>query len=117
MPSRTSSVMGRDRASTPRTVSRRSRSREPSPMPPLAAQFASHGWEVIAVDVQQGVVDSINAGLSHVEAEPGLADLVSQAHAAGRLRATVDGTAAARGADVVVIIVPVMLDAGGRPDF
>ncbi|HKB27532.1 MAG TPA: nucleotide sugar dehydrogenase [Candidatus Limnocylindrales bacterium] len=84
---------------------------------PLAAQFASHGWEVIAVDVQQGVVDSINAGLSHVEAEPGLADLVSQAHAAGRLRATVDGTAAARGADVVVIIVPVMLDAGGRPDF
>jgi len=27
---------------------------------PLCAQFASHGWHVIAVDVQQAVVDSIN---------------------------------------------------------
>jgi nucleotide sugar dehydrogenase len=84
---------------------------------PLAAQFASHGWAVIAVDVQQGVVDSINAGRSHIDAEPGLADLVSQAHAAGRLRATLDSAAAARAADVVVIIVPVMLDAAGAPDF
>jgi nucleotide sugar dehydrogenase len=84
---------------------------------PLAAQFASHGWDVIAVDVQQSVVDSINAGRSHIGAEPGLADLVRQAHVAGRLRATTDGTAAAREADVVVIIVPVMLDADARPDF
>ena len=84
---------------------------------PLAALFASHGWDVIAVDVQQGVVDSINAGRSHIDAEPGLADLVSEAHLAGRLRATIDGAAAAREADVVVIIVPVMLDAEGQPDF
>ncbi len=84
---------------------------------PLAAQFASHGWGVVAVDVQQRVVDSINAGRSHVDGEPGLADLVSEAHAAGRLRATTEGAAAAREADVVVIIVPVMLDAEAQPDF
>ena len=62
---------------------------------PLCGQFAGHGWTVIAVDVQQTVVDAINAGESHVTEEPGLAELVRSAHAAGRLRATTDGAAAA----------------------
>src|SRR5262249_14343874 len=84
---------------------------------PLCAQYADHGWHVIAVDVQQEVVDAINAGRSHVGDEPGLAELVSTAHAAGRLRATTDGTAAARAADVVVVIVPVMLDDAQQPDY
>jgi len=53
---------------------------------PLAAQFASHGWSVIAVDIDPTVVESINAGRSHVGDEPGLAELVADAHAQGRLR-------------------------------
>jgi nucleotide sugar dehydrogenase len=84
---------------------------------PLCAQFASHGWRVVAVDVQQAVVDAINEGRSHVEEEPGLAELVAEAHAAGRLRATTDGAEAAREADVVVLIVPVMLDDEQQPDY
>jgi nucleotide sugar dehydrogenase len=84
---------------------------------PLAAQFASHGWHVTAVDVQQAVVDAINQGRSHVEEEPGLAELVRSAHASGRLGATTDGAAAARDADVVVLIVPVMLDDEQQPDY
>ena len=84
---------------------------------PLAAQFADHGWRVIAVDVQQAVVDAINEGRSHVHEEPGLAELVRDAHAGGRLRATTDGAAAAREADVVVLIVPVMLDDEKQPDY
>jgi len=84
---------------------------------PLAAQFAGHGWNVIAVDVQEAVVAAINEGRSHIGEEPGVADLVADAHAAGRLRATTDGTAAARAADVVVLIVPVMLDAAQQPDY
>jgi nucleotide sugar dehydrogenase len=84
---------------------------------PLAAQFADHGWHVIAVDVQQSVVDAINEGRSHVAEEPGLAELVATAHTGGRLRATTDGAAAAREADVVVLIVPVMLDDEQQPDY
>jgi nucleotide sugar dehydrogenase len=84
---------------------------------PLAAQFADHGWHVIAVDVQQDVVDSINEGRSHVEEEPGLAELVGKAHTGGRLRATTDGAEAARASDVVVLIVPVMLDDTHQPDY
>ncbi|MGZ8438798.1 MAG: nucleotide sugar dehydrogenase, partial [Candidatus Limnocylindrales bacterium] len=84
---------------------------------PLAAQFASHGWQVTAVDVNEDVVVAINEGRSHVGEEPGLVESVAAAHAAGRLRATTDGTAAARAADVVVIIVPVMLDERHQPDY
>ncbi|HEY6057477.1 MAG TPA: nucleotide sugar dehydrogenase, partial [Candidatus Limnocylindrales bacterium] len=84
---------------------------------PLAAQFGSHGWSVVAVDVQEAVVAAINEGRSHVGEEPGLADLVRSVHAAGRLRATLDGASAAREADVVVLIVPVMLDDEQQPDY
>jgi nucleotide sugar dehydrogenase len=84
---------------------------------PLAVQFAGHGWDVTAVDVQPAVVDSINAGKNHVTEEPGLTEGVASAHAAGRLRATLDGAAAAATADVVVLIVPVMLDDEQQPDY
>ena len=83
---------------------------------PLAAQFASHGWSVIAVDIDKSVVAAINDGRSRLDEEPGVAGLVASAHGEGRLRATTDGAAAAREADVVVLIVPVMLDAESRPD-
>ncbi len=84
---------------------------------PLAAQFATHGWTVIAVDVNPAVIEAINAGRSHVGEEPGLAEMVATVHAEGRLRATLDAAAAAREADVVVLIVPVMLDAEHQPDY
>ena len=84
---------------------------------PLAAQFASHGWHVIAVDINESVVAAINEGRAHVAEEPGLAERVAAAHAAGLLRATTDGGAAARDSDVVVLIVPVMLDARQQPDY
>ncbi len=84
---------------------------------PLAAQFATHGWTVIAVDVNPAVVEAINAGRSHVGEEPGLAEMVAAVHAEGRLRATLDAAAAARDADVVVLIVPVMLDQEHQPDY
>jgi nucleotide sugar dehydrogenase len=84
---------------------------------PLAAQFATHGWHVIAVDVNPAVVDAINAGQSHVGEEPGLAEMVAAVHEEGRLRATLDAAEAARDADVVVLIVPVMLDERHQPDY
>lgn len=83
---------------------------------PLAARFASHGWQVIAVDIDPRVVDAINAGRSHVTDEPGLDDLVATAHREGRLRATLGAAAAARASDVVVLIVPIMLDEAHHPD-
>jgi len=84
---------------------------------PLAVQFARHGWDVTAVDTNPNVVATINEGRSHVAEEPGLAEGVAEVHAAGRLHATTDAAAAAREADVVVLIVPVMLDDAQQPDY
>ena len=84
---------------------------------PLAAQFAGHGWSAIAYDISEAVVAAINEGRSHLVEEPGVAELVATTHAAGRLRATTDGVAAARVADVVVLIVPVKLDDAHQPDY
>jgi UDP-N-acetyl-D-mannosaminuronic acid dehydrogenase len=72
---------------------------------------------VVAVDVNPDVVAAVNAGRAHVPEEPGLAERVAAAHAAGRLRATTDGTVAARESDVLVLIVPVMLDEAQQPDY
>ncbi|MGD0862234.1 MAG: nucleotide sugar dehydrogenase [Candidatus Limnocylindrales bacterium] len=84
---------------------------------PLAVQFARHGWDVTAVDVNPDVVAAVNAGHSHVTEEPGLAEGVAEVHAAGRLLATTDAAAAVRQADVAVLIVPVMLDDAHQPDY
>jgi nucleotide sugar dehydrogenase len=84
---------------------------------PLAVQFARHGWNVTAVDVNLDVVAAINEGRSHVAEEPGLAEGVAEVHAAGRLHATADAAAAVREADVAVLIVPVMLDDAQQPDY
>jgi nucleotide sugar dehydrogenase len=84
---------------------------------PLAVQYADHGWSVVAVDVEQAVVDAINAGRSHLDREPALEARVGDARAAGLLHATRDAESAAREADVVVLIVPVLLDDEQQPDY
>ena len=84
---------------------------------PLAAQYAGAGWNVIGVDIQQSVVDTLNEGRVHFAEEPGLAERIEAAHAGGRFRATTSHADATRDADVVVIIVPVMLSDAKEPDY
>ena len=85
---------------------------------PLAAQFAQTGQHVIGCDISPEVVTSVNAGHSHVKEEPGLEELVRDAVGAGRLTATTNTTEAVRKSNVVVIIVPVMVDeASHEVDF
>jgi nucleotide sugar dehydrogenase len=83
----------------------------------LAAQYASHGWSVVVVDLQQPLVEAINAGDSHPGEEPGLAQLIREAHTSGRLRATTDGGSIAAEVDVIVLAVPVALDDEEQPDY
>ena len=84
---------------------------------PLAAQIAGKGHIVLGADLQQSVVDSVNAGRSHIAEEPGLDEAVRKAVSGGALRATTDTTEAARAADVAIVIVPVVVDAAKRPDY
>lgn len=84
---------------------------------PLAAHFAAKGRTVIGCDVLPAVVESVNAGRSHIEEEPGLAEAVAQAVGRGRLTATLDTPGAVAQSDIVILIVPVIADREHHVDF
>ncbi len=68
----------------------------------LAASMADIGHQVTAVDIDEAIVETINAGRTPIH-EPGLENLIAE-HAGGRLEATTD-YAAMRDADLVFVAV------------
>src|SRR5438034_3820910 len=84
---------------------------------PLAVQYAQHGRRVIGCDSNPEVVETVNAGKSHVREEPGLATEVARLVGSGFLSATGRTTDAVSSADVVVVIVPVVVDALHEVNF
>jgi len=84
---------------------------------PLAAQFAESGHHVVGVDINPDTVASINAGREPFPGEANLQDYLTRLVADGALRATTDYGEAVPGADAVVVVVPLFVDADGQPDF
>ncbi|MDR2348923.1 MAG: hypothetical protein LBD90_10010, partial [Bifidobacteriaceae bacterium] len=85
---------------------------------PLAAQFASMGHQVVGVDVNAALVDSVNAAREPFPGEGGLQDKLAQLVPTGALRATTDYAEAIPGAEAVVVVVPLFVnDATWQPDF
>src|SRR5947209_1859635 len=84
---------------------------------PLAIQFAQQGRRVIGCDVNPKVVEMINSGQSHVQEEPELVAAVASAVASGALSATLNTTEAVQQAGIVVVIVPVVIDANQEVNF
>jgi nucleotide sugar dehydrogenase len=84
---------------------------------PLAVQFADKGHHVIGADVDQRVVDLVNAGEEPFPGEHQLAEKLAAAVKDGRLRATTDTSAAVAESEAVVLVVPLFVDAEGVPDF
>lgn len=84
---------------------------------PLAAVFAERGARVIGVDISPDVVGQINKGECPVPNEPGLTEMLKANVAKGGLSATTDGVVAARESDVMVILVPCLLDSDNNPDL
>jgi len=76
--------------------------------------FASEHHDVIGFDMNQGVVEALNSGRSHIEGvhSADLARLIAD----GRFRATTDPSEIA-GSDVVVIAVPTPLTKDRKPDL
>jgi nucleotide sugar dehydrogenase len=84
---------------------------------PVAAWYAVRGHHVTGCDIDAAVVAAVNRGHNPIGHEPGLTDQVRTAVTAGRLRATTDTAAAVAAAEVVVVLVPLDVDAARRPDF
>ncbi len=79
-----------------------------------AACFARRGHDVVGIEPNETKVEAINAGRTAVN-EPGLNDVVADVVAAGRLRATTDGTPLVASADVSLICVGTPTAADGSP--
>lgn len=84
---------------------------------PLAAVYAEHTGAVTGVDIDERVVERVNAGDSPVQGEPGLDGLVDSLAADGSLIATTDAGDAARDAAIHVVMVPTLIDDANDPDL
>ena len=85
---------------------------------PLAVQYASRGHDVVGVDIDARVVDTLNRGETPHRDEQTLIDRVPELVAAGRLRATTwSEPGGVADAEAVVVIVPVVVDRDRRVDF
>jgi nucleotide sugar dehydrogenase len=84
---------------------------------PLAVQFASKGHQVIGADVDERVVELVNAGTEPFPGETDLDVLLKDVVERGQLRATTDTTGAVARSDAVVVVVPLFVDSDGVPDF
>lgn len=84
---------------------------------PLAVQFARSGHTVFGVDINESVVDLVNAGTEPFPGETDLQAHLSEVTATKALTATTSTEGAVRDADAVVIVVPLFVDTTGVPDF
>jgi UDP-N-acetyl-D-glucosamine dehydrogenase len=80
---------------------------------PLVIEFVRAGYRVIGFDVNQGVVDALNAGRSHIKDVPAAA--VAAAVKSGKFVATTDLTRL-REPDAISICVPTPLSKTKDPD-
>ena len=84
---------------------------------PVAARFAQAGFDVAGLDVNERKVAKINAGVCPIEGdEPGLAELVAEVIAAGRLQGTTD-YAVCQKADVILVAVETPIDSLHQPRY
>jgi UDP-N-acetyl-D-mannosaminuronic acid dehydrogenase len=79
---------------------------------PTSALIASHGTNVLGVDINQKVVDTINQGKIHI-VEPDLDKIVSKAVSNGFFKASTKPTSA----DVYLIVVPTPFKGNHEPDI
>jgi nucleotide sugar dehydrogenase len=84
---------------------------------PLAVQYASRGHHVIGADVDHRVVDLVNRGEEPFPGEADLAARLAWAVRDGLITATTDTAAAVAQSDVVVVLVPLIVNGDDEPDF
>ncbi len=84
----------------------------------LAVQIASQGnHQVIGCDIDNRVVSKVNAGVAPFEGEPQLAELLTQAVKENQLRAVEVTSNAVEQSQIVVIVVPLVVDGNGDPEW
>jgi nucleotide sugar dehydrogenase len=84
---------------------------------PLAVQIAAKGHQVVGADSDPDVATAVSKGYPPFPGEAALDERLAAVVHAGRLHATTDTTAAVASSEAVVVVVPLVVDVQGRPDF
>jgi nucleotide sugar dehydrogenase len=85
---------------------------------PLAAHVARAGHVVVGCDVDAHACELVNAARAPFPGEAGLEEALAEVVGDGRLRAQTDTAAAvAEGADLVIAVPPLIVDADAQPDW
>jgi nucleotide sugar dehydrogenase len=84
---------------------------------PLAVQFAGRGHHTVGVDIDESVVRAVEDARPPFPNEADLAERLAKVVADGFLEATADTAAAVAASEVVVVVVPLYVDARGEPEF
>ena len=79
---------------------------------PTASVLANHGFQVLGVDVQQSIVDTINRGEIHI-VEPDLDEVVRKAVSSKKLRASLSP----QKSDIFIVAVPTPFKENRQPDL
>jgi nucleotide sugar dehydrogenase len=84
---------------------------------PLSVQIAGKGHHVVGLDINSAAIATILAGGEPFPGEPDLKDRLNAGLAMGTFTATTDPAAAVTGAEVVIVVVPLIVDPASRPDY
>jgi len=84
---------------------------------PLAVQIAGRGHHTVGADVDEAVVRAVEEARPPFPNEADLDERLAKVVADGFLTATTDTAAAVAGSDVVVVVVPLYVDADRHPAF
>ena len=84
---------------------------------PLAVHFAKMGNSVIGSDINKATVDLINSGNEPFPEEENLQQFLDEVIRSKKLTATTDNMDAVSKSDIVVVVVPLFVDANAIPDF
>jgi UDP-N-acetyl-D-mannosaminuronate dehydrogenase len=84
---------------------------------PLAVQVAGAGVTTWGIDINPEVIAQVAAGRPPFPGEPELDRRLAAAVGSGALTPTADVAAAVSGSGVVIVVVPLVVDAEARPTF
>ena len=84
---------------------------------PLAVHFAKMGNSVIGSDINKATVELINSGNEPFPEEENLQQFLNEVIRNKKLSATTDNMDAVSNSDIVVVVVPLFVDANANPDF
>ena len=84
---------------------------------PLALQITSKGQHVVGADINQDVVNLVNNGIEPFPGETDLQEKLDHAISENLLTATTNTVEAVSKSKEIIVVVPVIVDEDGIPDF